>query len=1433
MDKQTKTDLKKKTLTGLCGKLLAAIMLTVMGFFFFSFQNVQADTIWVDFTITCNGELSGEVGKPIEPFYFSVKLRDAYFDFERSDGTDVTSWFTGFVNERAGIYNLTPLGLTFKTVGDIHNGDTEAHFVVTGTPWFAASHCMSFLGVPYGSNIPKEQRGPWPETTGCVKFNIIRNGYGLKGGVTPDNLVISGEQGTPITPVDINIELYGNLITNLYAGQDVSSWFRTGAYHVASNSDSDYISALLPKGLKATIKNAAHIGDKSFIVTISGTPQHGSHDFIYFVTPAGYVAINGGPKDEQGYSGIGSGYRIGKWKYDIEGDDVTPRAVPDPVTIETIVGEEIPDNLVTFRLQNCTIAKTLEPGTSIYNWFRKYNFKSDGWYGYAFENFGNTLKVEIVRFQEGEDYFTCKFTGVAKTTGSQELRLLLDSDLTTHPVRVWSTSDGKAVFVSRDPDIGPKPYISERTIEMKHGFYSDLSDDPFDVGITGGRDAQDYQTIYALYMNKQILAGTDISTYFKNLPSGVKAYAATDFTRANSAEYQDQLQVYFKGTPTKTGTYNISFWLGAYDYTRLDLDKTEYYANGNHWYYYTNEGCNEAKASQTELTLVVSEGETYGYVYDNSVIEDPKQLSYEEFEGISEETPMTPIVISGKITHEKSVKVTEGTPKVVEKTVHSFDGKQFGIYIPSKITLRSNYAAGADIKNVVRLKNAPLSNYTLRTVNALSKGDHNGLTVLVYIDGDDIKLTQSSKELEIQFSETGGSKWNDLKVPVGSVYEIGEIIFEDPDTSKCTGLSATIMDCSVNGIVGSPLEDKLGVEITVVGDTFAALAKGTDATGWFENLPKGLYASVKENVKAGDASVKIIFAKTNSSGQFVQVTPRSACTGPIEVCVPFSVLTGGQSGATRYGIVGGVANTINTKANFCIMTADDLISEQGILVVSQKIMGIYGTTKDAFGNDVFLPMGGKDDEIVIYSAVYGESRAKLNNRNKGGGASTKDIIRCNSLDNWTFWDNDINLNSVRCDEFSGINILRYNFPKGDAYATSITSGWFNLYINSIMAGEDRTFISYEISDTPAQEDDNEWGEADENDDDDNGETEPVGEKPDIWINGKDFKKEDRYNKSMTVEISKFIASLPDGCKYVVSVTDTTVTDAEGAFSSGKGKKSNMAKAAYKKATDSITVTAGKTAGTARVWVGAVDKKNTVQDSGYIDVLVGTAPKKIYVTRQKGAAATATVKNVALNPGEQIVLYANSNGTELSPHSSFTWTDVKESGYVQIVPSSDTQKAVIKVISAPTTGKTQKVNVAVVNVESGKKVNVSILVSNGVVSVNGLSDAINLESAKEAVVDKTLAYTLVCADGSSSTTDKIKVFTTSATEEGSGYSNNGKKFTLTSKSKIKVTYKNGEFSLKVPKKTADGTKARVLIVVTHADKTVEVFEGGVITVGQAP
>ena len=112
----------------------------------------------------------------------------------------------------------------------------------------------------------------------------------------------------------------------------------------------------------------------------------------------------------------------------------------------------------------------------------------------------------------------------------------------------------------------------------------------------------------------------------------------------------------------------------------------------------------------------------------------------------------------------------------------------------------------------------------------------------------------------------------------------------------------------------------------------------------------------------------------------------------------------------------------------------------------------------------------------------------------------------------------------------------------------------------------------------------------------------------------------------------------------------------------------------------------------------------------------------------------------------------------------------------------------------------------------------------------MADAITIDSAKDAAKQKDIKLEPICmANGK--TTDKIKVFITDTTGKEEGYTCDGKKFTLTSKSKsVKVSYKNGTITLKAAKGTENGTTAKIIVVATHADKTVDVFESGVITVG---
>ncbi|MBO4415994.1 MAG: hypothetical protein J5824_08460 [Lachnospiraceae bacterium] len=1440
----------KRTFNNSCklvrmGRYAIILLLTVLWGFAIYPSKVQADTQWVDFTITCDGNLTGQVGSPIEPYYFTIEMHDATFGLSRdyADGEDVTSWFTGFANESGNYYVRTPVGLVFKTVGAIHNGDTVGHFVVTGTPWFAASHYLEFKGVPYNHTFNGGLIGPYPSLTGSVKFNIVRGNYGEPLSLNPSPLKITGQQGTPITPVTLVIGTGGNFIATLPAGEDISSWFRSEQYYVDWEHDQNNISALLPRGLKATLKKAIKLGDTSFTVEISGTPQHGSKDFIVWEAPKEYIAYNGSAKTEQGYGFTGIMCKT-DYRYNISGDDITPTISVDPVRVEAIVGDPVPDNLVTFRLHNCTLTKTLAAGTNITGWFVQYDVKHFQWFGYALEKFGSSLKVEIVRFVSGEDYFTCKFTGTAKVAGAAMLRLFLENSMTSHSVRVWSGAYESAYFVASDPDLSPKAYISERTLEMKTGFTVDTSDDVFVAGIMGGTDAESHDVVYALDLTDptSVNKNTDVSSWFIGLPAGVKAYAAEKCKSPSQHvdDYRDTLLVYFKGVPQKAGTYNVRFKLKREDYRTITSIEEMPGGLWVHWGY-SDYGNIE---SDTALTVVVTDADKAAYAFDNSKGEDIAQLKYEDFiEAVDEE----PVFLNGNIATVKYVEVTDGTALIRNVDSYSIEERSFGIFVP-KITTTRAYNAGEVVNDLVRLKNSPLSNYTIRTDGDISKGTQCGLVLSVCVSNEDITITPSMDELEVQIFD--GSSWRDVKMPTGSSYAIGETIYGDatPDTSKCAGLSASIADCSINGISWNKLMDREGIEITVNGAVFkdSIAVKNTDVTGWFKNLPKALKAVVKENAGSNSKKLKIVFTRVKD-GAWQYLYPESICTDPIRVTIPLSALNASNGNPAPWQkLNGGVVTTLNENAVWNILSSSTATVMDKPIVVSNTMTGVYkagsqnGIGTDSFSLYVYLPRSAYAKLMEEVEArrlqlqEYPENFQDWSQEDKDRFLQPDIRVSLRAEDGLFKDINDPYLDHLELygstfQQISSDGLYGVNVSVGlrNITASKLAAGSFAVGV--FLAGEEvelnakNTYVYYRILDKLPDEQEN----GSENGDD----VVPSGAAPDIWVNGKDNKKEEIYKKSMTKAVSELISSLPDDCKYVLSVTDTTVEDADAAFSSGKGKKSDIAKASYKKADDAVVVTAGKKEGTARIWIAAVDKKKAVQASGYFDVLVGMAPKKIYITKEKGADVKDAVKSVALSTGESVWLYANANGTELSSHAKFTWTATKGADNLEITPSASTQSAKISVKAAPTDGKVIKATVTMMNVESGKKVNCSVMIVNEVVSITGLSTDLTLESALEAAVEKQLDYKFVCADGGETTTDKIKVYTTAALDEGTGYSNNGNKFTISSKSKIKITYKNSEFKLKAAKKTANGTKCRILVVVTHSDKTIDVFESGVITVGR--
>ena len=89
------------------------------------------------------------------------------------------------------------------------------------------------------------------------------------------------------------------------------------------------------------------------------------------------------------------------------------------------------------------------------------------------------------------------------------------------------------------------------------------------------------------------------------------------------------------------------------------------------------------------------------------------------------------------------------------------------------------------------------------------------------------------------------------------------------DTSKA---SATMNDVTIKGLRGEAMPDT-DVKITLTGDNFKAIAKDTDVTSWFKNMPKGLSAKVKADVAAGatEMTITISGTPTEASSAFILI----------------------------------------------------------------------------------------------------------------------------------------------------------------------------------------------------------------------------------------------------------------------------------------------------------------------------------------------------------------------------------------------------------------------------------------------------------------------------------------------------------------------------------------------------------------------------------
>ena len=84
--------------------------------------------------------------------------------------------------------------------------------------------------------------------------------------------------------------------------------------------------------------------------------------------------------------------------------------------------------------------------------------------------------------------------------------------------------------------------------------------------------------------------------------------------------------------------------------------------------------------------------------------------------------------------------------------------------------------------------------------------------------------------------------------------------------------SAIADDVTISGITDAALTEQ-DIKLTLTGDNFKAIAKDTDVTAWFQNMPKGLSAKVKADVAAGatEMTITISGTPTEASSAFILI----------------------------------------------------------------------------------------------------------------------------------------------------------------------------------------------------------------------------------------------------------------------------------------------------------------------------------------------------------------------------------------------------------------------------------------------------------------------------------------------------------------------------------------------------------------------------------
>ena len=166
-----------------------------------------------------------------------------------------------------------------------------------------------------------------------------------------------------------------------------------------------------------------------------------------------------------------------------------------------------------------------------------------------------------------------------------------------------------------------------------------------------------------------------------------------------------------------------------------------------------------------------------------------------------------------------------------------------------------------------------------------------GYPFYIFMSGTSFQLSEGgSVTLESYKNDYESNQSHSIKLGNGTVMETGKKLGEATTGgwncayqyykpailrfvySATAPASAIADDVTISGITDAALTEQ-DIKLTLTGDTFKAIAKDTDVTAWFKNMPKGLSAKVKADVAAGatEMTITISGTPTEASSAFILI----------------------------------------------------------------------------------------------------------------------------------------------------------------------------------------------------------------------------------------------------------------------------------------------------------------------------------------------------------------------------------------------------------------------------------------------------------------------------------------------------------------------------------------------------------------------------------